>query len=186
MSGGASSGSQVSWGSQGSQSSQTSQSSQSSQTSQSSQSSHTSGTWSTTSSTSMSQSVEEKSSYNIEVIGKIGITGADIKLDSFGNPLGTQYDLVKDKALHTSVLIYDNHGGIGSLVASVGLKEKGITFFVTSKEAELVQKLTKYDELWIIPCEDKFLPATVAAVQVFVKGGKGVWIFGGNANQLSN
>jgi len=84
------------------------------------------------------------------------------------------------------VLIYDNHGGIGSLVASVGLQEKGISFYATKKEKELLEKLTKYDELWIIPCQDKLKDKTVKAIQEFMKGGKGVWIFGGNQNQPSN
>jgi hypothetical protein len=55
------------------------------------------------------------------MVGKIGISGSNITLDSFGNPVGAQYDLVKDGSLNTTVLIFDNHGGIGSLVASVGL-----------------------------------------------------------------
>jgi hypothetical protein len=88
--------------------------------------------------------------------------------------------LVKDAALNTSVLIYDNHGGIGALVASVGLTEKGVTFYATSKEAEVLQMLSKYDELWIIPCQDLLKNETVMAINAFVAGGKGVWIFGGN------
>jgi len=61
-----------------------------------------------------------------------------VTLDKFGNPAGAEYDLVKDGALNTSVIIYDNHGGIGTLVTSVGLQKKGITFLATSLETELV------------------------------------------------
>jgi hypothetical protein len=64
---------------------------------------------------------EEIKAVNTEMVGKIGITGAGITLDTFGNPVGPQYDLVKDGALNTTVMIFDNHGGIGKLVASVGL-----------------------------------------------------------------
>jgi hypothetical protein len=64
---------------------------------------------------------EEIKAVNTEMVGKIGITGPNVTLDSFGNPVGAQYDLVKDGALNTTVMIFDNHGGIGTLVASVGL-----------------------------------------------------------------
>jgi hypothetical protein len=64
---------------------------------------------------------EEIKSVNTEMVGKIGITGANVTFDSFGNPVGPQYDLVKDGSLNTTVMIFDNHGGIGNLVASVGL-----------------------------------------------------------------
>lgn len=94
--------------------------------------------------------------------------------------MGAQYDLVKDGALNTSVLIYDNHGGIGALVASVGLQQKGIAFLATGVETELVEKLNGFDELWIIPCSAKLLPATVTLIHAFVAKGKGVWVFGGN------
>jgi len=64
---------------------------------------------------------EEIKAVNTEMVGKIGISGAGVTLDSFGNPVGAQYDLVKDGSLNTTVMIFDNHGGIGNLVASVGL-----------------------------------------------------------------
>ena len=50
----------------------------------------------------------------------------------------------------------------------------------------MLEKLANFDELWIIPCQDKLKDATVKAIQAYVKGGKGVWIFGGNQNQPSN
>lgn len=57
---------------------------------------------------------------------------------------------------------------------------------MTRKETELVQKLSSYDELWIIPCKDKLAVATVAAITKYVKSGRGLWIFGGNLEQPSN
>jgi uncharacterized membrane protein len=46
--------------------------------------------------------------------------------------------------------------------------------------------LKSYDELWIIPCENKFQSATIEAIKAYVKSGKGIWIFGGNYNEPSN
>jgi len=46
----------------------------------------------------------------------------------------------------------------------------------------LVEKLNKFDELWIIPCNNQFTSAALEAVKAYVKGGKGLWIFGGNDN----
>lgn len=83
----------------------------------------------------------EKTAYNGDVIGKIGITGAGVTLDAFGNPTGPEYDLVKDGALSATILIYDNHGGIGTNVAKVGLNTKGLTFNVTTNETYMAEVL---------------------------------------------
>jgi hypothetical protein len=40
--------------------------------------------------------------------------------------------------------------------------------------------LKDFDELWIIPCNNQLIAAALEAVKAFVKGGKGIWIFGGN------
>lgn len=109
-----------------------------------------------------------------------------MKLDSLGNPEGSQYDLVKDGGLDATILIYDNHGGIGTKVATVGLGDKGLRFNVTSNETEMARILDQFDELWIIPCKANMQTSSVQAIYDFVNSGKGVWIFGGNTNKPSN
>ena len=93
----------------------------------------------------------EVGKYN-EAAGRTNITGPNVTLDATGNPVGSQYDLVPDGALNVSVLVYDNHGGIATNLAQVGLGQKGITFNATSSETVLAALLNSFDELWIIPC----------------------------------
>jgi len=87
-----------------------------------------------------------------EAAGRINITGPNVTLDSTGNPVGPEYDLVRDGSLNLTVLVYDNHGGIASNLVQVGLGQKGITFNATSSETVLAALLDSFDELWIIPC----------------------------------
>lgn len=63
---------------------------------------------------------EEGGKYN-DAAGKTNITGPNVTLDSTGNPVGPQYDLVPDGALNATVLVYDNHGGIATNLVQVGL-----------------------------------------------------------------
>jgi len=77
--------------------------------------------------------VVEVSKYN-DAAGRINITGKNVTLDTNGNPVGPQYDLVKDGSLNVTVLVYDNHGGIATNLVQIGLGEKGITFNATSSE----------------------------------------------------
>lgn len=55
----------------------------------------------------------EVSKYN-EAAGRTNITGKNVTLDATGNPVGSEYDLVRDGSLNVTVLVYDNHGGIAS------------------------------------------------------------------------
>ena len=82
-------------------------------------------------------------------------------LDATGNPVGSEYDLVKDGSLNVTVLVYDNHGGIATNLLQVGLGQKGITFNATSSEQVLVSLLNQFDELWIIPCKSNLTASTV-------------------------
>jgi len=95
--------------------------------------------------------VAEVSKYNPDA-GRTNITGPNVTLDATGNPVGSQYDLVKDGSLNLTVLVYDNHGGIATNLATVGLGQKGIRFNATSSEPVLAALLNSFDELWIIPC----------------------------------
>ena len=69
-----------------------------------------------------------------------------------GNPEAASYDLIKNSALSAKVLLFDNHGSIGTKVVKTGLNTEGIKLTTTSNEEELVKLLSGVNELWIISC----------------------------------
>lgn len=116
-----------------------------------------------------------------------------IKLDHFGNPQGSQYDLAKDGAFSgEKIAFFCTYVGIGSDVGMVekikagpvqALKKKGfeVDLFTRATPWELRDKLRGASQLWILSDKERHLNDDhMQVIRKFYNEGHGLYIFGDN------
>lgn len=117
-----------------------------------------------------------------------------IKLDHYGNPQGSQYDLAKDGAFSgEKIAFFCTYVGIGADMGLVdkikdgpvrALKKKGfeVDLFTKATPRELREKLKGASQLWILSDKDRHLDDDhMRAIREFYDAGHGLYVFGDNA-----
>ncbi len=121
-----------------------------------------------------------------DAAGKVNITG--VQTDSFGNPLGNEFDLAKDGAFkgYTIAVLHLYTGeGFDFFKPQEALKEKGFDIVRWTNVAppinEFRKELWRCCQLWVISDrEQKLTGDIVDEIDDYFKAGYGVYIWGDN------
>jgi hypothetical protein len=121
-----------------------------------------------------------------DAAGKVNITG--VQTDTFGNPLGNEFDLAKDgafKGYSIAVLHLYTGEGFDFSKPQAALKEKGFDIVRWADAAppldEFRRELWRCCQLWVISDKDRKLPDEIVdEIDDYFKTGHGVYIWGDN------
>jgi hypothetical protein len=121
-----------------------------------------------------------------DAAGKVNITG--VQADSFGNPLGNEFDLAKDgafKGYSIAVLHLYTGESFDFLKPQAALKEKGFDIIRWADAAppidEFRKDLWKCCQLWVISNREPLLSAEhIAEIGRYFDAGHGVYVWGDN------